>query len=835
MEVTSSWISIGEWYVSKKEIYTMSWDVDLQKNIVIAAPNGGPIAVTRDRTKIVEANIQTSKPLIFLYTASGQPVSQLIYDGNIIAMDWIENERLVTVTSNGTISVYNIFGETLSQNNYYDLIDHEDIIDCRISNSGIVVLTNQFNFYHIELFKSERPTKMADQYKEELDREGPSAWAVVESVYSTQHGSLGAELIVATRNSVYNVDASRADNQLTAQHYVRIVVSPCGKKMACLSPNPNGEQYDLYIYKTDFSSQLAKYMGVAKRTPHALKWVGSEGVMMTWNHSMRYFEAGESIVVPSHDPESRAPVFVVTEIDGLRIISEGISEFFQRVPSELRDIFDFGSGAPSSFLYSAAADFANHDPKADEAIRQIRANLDIAVGTCISAAGYEFSRAEQSRLLKAASFGKCFLDSYNPDAFVATCRSLRVLNAIRHFEIGIPMTMRQYNFLGPETVIRCLIERRKHLLAWRICDYLKIKSDFVLNHWACTKVRTNLPEDVLSQVIIEKLEAVPGISYANIASAAHNARRPNLAIKLLDYEPRAADQVPPLITIGQHEMALNKAIESGDTDLVYLVLLELKRQSGLTDGFLEIVFSRPVALDLLISFCKQKGDVVMLKKIYSIRGQVKETGHLHLSEAFSTDEFDIRHKHLAMAGSAYSQSKDKDDLVYAKLCEDQAKLELLQKELENQHEGKEFLGISLSDTIYQLILLGEHKRVSKIKSEFKVSDRRFWWIKIKALSQVGDWEELHNFAKEKKSPVGYEPFVEVCMDFSNPVEALRYIPKIQDHVNRAQAYLQINYFREAAETAFKEKNLDLLNFIARKCTNPEASNIIDQMRAQLSK
>jgi hypothetical protein len=35
----------------------------------------------------------------------------------------------------------------------------------------------------------------------------------------------------------------------------------------------------------------------------------------------------------------------------------------------------------------------------------------------------------------------------------------------------------------------------------------------------------------------------------------------------LDYEPRAADQVPLLISMQQDDLALSKAIESGDTDL----------------------------------------------------------------------------------------------------------------------------------------------------------------------------------------------------------------------------------------------------------------------------
>jgi hypothetical protein len=39
------------------------------------------------------------------------------------------------------------------------------------------------------------------------------------------------------------------------------------------------------------------------------------------------------------------------------------------------------------------------------------------------------------------------------------------------------------------------------------------------------------------------------------------------------------------------------------------------------------------------------------------------------------------------------------------------------------------------------------------------TDYRFWWIKIKALARNKDWEGLEAFAKSKKSPIGYEPFV----------------------------------------------------------------------------
>ena len=58
-----------------------------------------------------------------------------------------------------------------------------------------------------------------------------------------------------------------------------------------------------------------------------------------------------------------------------------------------------------------------------------------------------YSRYDQRETLlnnQAASFGKAFLDLYNSDQFVDMCRVLRVLNAVRDFKIGLPLTYNQY-------------------------------------------------------------------------------------------------------------------------------------------------------------------------------------------------------------------------------------------------------------------------------------------------------------------------------------------------------------------------------------------------------
>ena len=61
---------------------------------------------------------------------------------------------------------------------------------------------------------------------------------------------------------------------------------------------------------------------------------------------------------------------------------------------------------------------------------------------------------------------------------------------------------------------------------------MSIKPDRILVHWACAKVKAELPDEQLLRVIVSKLSEVPGISYAEVACAAYKIRKPDLATKV---------------------------------------------------------------------------------------------------------------------------------------------------------------------------------------------------------------------------------------------------------------------------------------------------------------
>ena len=55
---------------------------------------------------------------------------------------------------------------------------------------------------------------------------------------------------------------------------------------------------------------------------------------------------------------------------------------------------------------------------------------------------------------------------------------------------------------------------------------------------------------------------------------------------------------------------------------------------------------------------------------------------------------------------------------------------------------------------------------------------RYWLLKIRALAEAGFWQVLEAFAKEKKSPVGYRPFVEACLRYGTAEQARPFLPKV---------------------------------------------------------
>jgi hypothetical protein len=51
--------------------------------------------------------------------------------------------------------------------------------------------------------------------------------------------------------------------------------------------------------------------------------------------------------------------------------------------------------------------------------------------------------------------------------------------------------------------------------------------------------------------------------------------------------------------------------------------------------------------------------------------------------------------------------------------------------------------------------------------------QRFWHVKVRALAASHQWDDLRKFANERKSPIGYKPFAERCIEQRLPPDQVR--------------------------------------------------------------
>ena len=89
-------------------------------------------------------------------------------------------------------------------------------------------------------------------------------------------------------------------------------------------------------------------------------------------------------------------------------------------------------------------------------------------------------------------------------------------------------------------IINRLVLRRHFALAIEVCKYLNIPeaegNTKILLYWALYKVKQNdIDDEAIAKIISLKLGEASGISYAEIARCAIQFGRPNLAIKVINF------------------------------------------------------------------------------------------------------------------------------------------------------------------------------------------------------------------------------------------------------------------------------------------------------------
>ncbi|EAW17428.1 tethering complex subunit VPS16 [Aspergillus fischeri NRRL 181] len=739
----ANWERLGDSFYRKVSLYDAIFneDVDLDNYIVAGAPYGGAIALHRDESKpYMFRDAHTARSSIDIYSCSGKHINRINWEhGTIRGLGWSEKEELLVITEDGTVRRYfGLYGDFTS----FSLgngAEEYGVRACKFWNNGFVALLSNNQLIAVSNYDEPRPKLLAPCPEGEV-----SSWSLIPPPYTL---SRSVEVLLAVDKTIFLIDSSEAEDKVLQNGpFKHASVSPTGRFVALYTA-----EGQVWVVSSDFQSKHTEYDPQSRVTPRTVDWCGDDAVVIAWEDEIHLIGPNGAAAKYYYD----GTVHVIPECDGVRLITNDNCEFLHKVTDVTEAIFRLGSTSPASVLLDSVDLLEKKSPKADENIQRIRSSLPEAVDTCVKAAGHEFDVYWQKRLLKAASYGKSVLDLYNSDEFVEMTEKLRVLKAVRDYQIGLPISYEQYLRLTPEKLIERLVNRHEYLLSIRISEYLQIPADRIYVHWASQKVKVSTVDDeAVCKLIVQKLEGKPGISFEQIAQAAYDEGRAHLATQLLNHEPRGGKQVPLLLKMEEDEVALDKAIESGDDDLIIYVLLHLKSKLPLA-SFFRMINTRPIASALVEANARGE-DTELLKDLFYQDDRPIDGSNVLLSEALNATDLPHKTEKLLLASKLLSDSKDATAVLQQKLLSEASQLLKVQEALDKDIADRaEFVSLSLNDTIYRLIKSGYGKRAHKIQSEFRMPDKTYWWLRLRALVAKRDWGELEEMAK-KKSPIGWE-------------------------------------------------------------------------------
>uniref|UniRef100_A0A803VPN1 Vacuolar protein sorting-associated protein 16 homolog n=1 Tax=Ficedula albicollis TaxID=59894 RepID=A0A803VPN1_FICAL len=846
---TANWNPLGEeTFYRKLELYSMEWGLreDLRDCVVAAAPYGGPIGL--DEVSKLRTGCQSSATAAEPSCVPGglwalgvtPPCRSQWKSGRLVHLGWTAGEDLLCIQEDGTVLVYNLFCEFKRHFSMGNEVLQNHVLEAQVFHTefgtGVAILTGALRFSlatNIDDLKLRRLPEVPGLQKP------PACWAVLsQDRVTVVLLAVGQELFLLDNTSCSVV--SPPGLSPSAGPFLHMAVSFTHRHLALFSDSGT-----VWMGTASLKEKFCEFNTGIRSPPRQMVWCTrprsrQRAVVLAWERQLMVVGNSSECIRFVLDEDSH----LVPELDGVRILSRTCHEFLHEIPEASQEIFRIASMAPGALLLEAQKEYEKESQKADEYLREIREQqlLPEAVGQCIEAAGYEHEPETQKSLLRAASFGKCFLDKFPPEGFVRMCQDLRVLNAIRDYQIGIPLTFTQYKQLTIEVLLDRLVLRRLYPLAIRICEFLRLPEmqgvSRILAHWACYKVQQkDKSDEEVAQAINQKLGDTAGISYSDIATRAYDCGRAELAIKVAQGAlgwgvpgcPLGCSVAHGGLWVAMRLFSSPGGLWGAMRVCMYTVVLHLKNELNRGSFFMTLQ-NQPVALSLY----RQVGTPKTPEHPKAAL-RTPKTGNRDLggeNSGFGTGDWDgrIEGRVAALQNALDEFYKAKNDFAAKGGAGDT-------RAGTGRGWGHEGWDLSLHDTVATLILDGHHKRAEQLYRDFRIPDKRYWWLKINALATRGDWEEMEKFSKSKKSPIGYLPFVEVAVKHHNRYEAKKYAPRVPPE-QRVRAFVLVGDLEQAAEAAIERKSEAEMSLVLARCsagTDGALAEKLNRARAQLLK
>ncbi|PIC42080.1 hypothetical protein B9Z55_009271 [Caenorhabditis nigoni] len=810
----SSSVFLGDQQLYFTQEYLATNSLNMKYVVYFAACQfSGPIAVIYAAPK---------SWFIWIRTISGRILKRDLPCTDPVFIDWTRAHCLLVLSKNGRAQVLSSIGEKVSEVFFDNQVS--DVHECRTfatsrGDSGIAVMDVDGQVAVVNSVSEPVIWSMRPPYSEL-----PTAWTAFQPHSQLTHillifeavflmGCQGESLQVQNHASVW-VDSSTK--------YVKCVVDDARSRIAMMTENGK-----IQIVSIDLSTCFC----TVEVTEHDIGkcinfgWVGNSVVFVQMSSSLTVFvnvsarrKPGDEVLVYE---KMTANARISVEPDGIRLFESTRVEFVEAASREKIAVLNRSLNEDGAYLYKAAQEMEQGTGHNSFAASTVIQDMYKAIDDCISTACDTWQPEEQKLLLKAARFGMAYTNT-TPDTtkLMRAIKEIRVLNELRMVRTGIPLTHRQYRIIGDTCIINRLIDMGSYSVAIKVAQWLGGENcesvDRVLLEWvrrSISKVsRSNMKMDqpaleALDEKISAKLLQFPHVSMADAARRAIEAKLPELARLFIRRETDDESHVAVLLQLNDVSAALTKAAASQRPQLIHQVVRHLMTSESRSSY--ELAISRiPLAQCLYQDLVRQEGETrgISSRQMLALLEQASDFERQTL---FHFDVAEIERnpsERLNALRRAKDAAKSMGDKAIEEILNDVSAFAPLQIQ-----RGQ--ADMSVRDTIIEIA--DDTAKVAQLKQQARLNDKQVLLWTIEGLAKKGKMEQLFDLA-QKRSPIGYAPFVKACVRYKRNEEVNKYFAKANGYSDLVAANLAKKNYVDAAKLAYDRRDREVLHAIHMK-------------------
>lgn len=491
-------------------------------------------------------------------------------------------------------------------------------------------------------------------------------------------------------------------------------------------------------------------------------------------------------------------IHCLTEIDGLRVITNDSVFFIDKVTSEINDTCYYCSDAPPKKLIIAYNSSEEKRPECDQQLRELMnesSDLGEAVLMLVKAAAQTWRRDIQKIMLEAAHYGKVFLskDIFNYHEFMFICKDIRILNNIRSTDNPRLISYSEYKKMPSKTLVEKTMRMCDFFMAEQITKQLHLKIKKVYQKWAILQIKSikqgiSADDEMLFYNMIQKkIAEIPNISYIKIAKKAFKHGKNVIGFNFLEHEKSIVIKIPQYIQLRKWDKALELSIQTFDSNMLFTVLDLIYRLSNYE--YFGAIVNRYKKIDSIVFDYLLKNHEDVYSTYLQDHHYFEELFFYYLEEYFKSKTINERNHYLKEANNTKKKipvTKDSlfDFKFYQNYLDDlelsqKMKKEMLKKDIIKQTDISTYDNTTY-DVYYHMFETNSTGEIESKYKKFDIYPKSLSIFKIYSLTKIKATQGIPTIIRDdnKKNYLSLLNVAEFYIDQGNTAQAANYLKAI---------------------------------------------------------